>query len=285
MKKEFQDITLVLILFSAGFSSCVNLKSVSSFSSASLTAVNKFKDINYTFRQHCVERCTFEAIQKFEIKRELECNCDSYKKADQVTRLIYNAIKSYFTGLAGLSNNNLTDYNLKALQKSLAEGSFGDVIIEEEQVAAFSKMSNVLLKASTDIYRKNKIRKYVQEANAPLQVLLKKFRFILQENLVGELTFKKEKLFAWYQEIKMNNSLSDYEKRKTVTNYYEQLSAINGQEAQITAFSKGLQHIAAGHQKLFDNRNKMTGKELRDLLTGYASDIQSISSEFNQLQN
>lgn len=167
----------------AGLSSGVNLKSINDFSSSSSKGIKNFEDINYSFKQHCIDRCQFEAIHKFEIKRDTECNCYDYKKADSITLVIYNSIKGYFDGLANLSNNDLTDYNFDALNKSLTEGEFGDIKIEKTQVDAYSTISKILLKATTDIYSKNKIKKYVDEANAPIQILLAKFQFILQINL------------------------------------------------------------------------------------------------------
>lgn len=285
MKKQCKEICFALFLLSVVASSCVNLKSINNFSSTSSTGIKKFEDINYSFKQHCIDRCQFEAIRKFEIKRDIECNCDDYRKADSVTQLIYNSIRGYFDGLTNLSNNDLTNYNFDALKKSLTEETFGSIKIEKEQVEAYSKISKILLKATTDIYRKNKLKKYIEEANEPIQILLNKFQFIIQKNLEGELNFKKERLYAYYQEMKMNNPpLTEYEKGKATSDYYQQLFDINTKQKQIESFAKSLKSISEGHQKLYDNINKMSTKELKDLLIGYTSDIQDIISEFNKLK-
>jgi hypothetical protein len=275
---------LVLLLFVIGLNGCVNLKSVNNYSSSSSKGIKKFEEINYSFSRHCIDKCQFEAIRNFEIKRDIECDCDGYKKADRVTLLIYNSIKGYFDGLTNLSNNDLTDYNFDALNKSLTKGDFGDIKIEKEQEEAYSKISKILLKATTDVYRKKKLKIYIEEANDPLQILLKKFQFITQKNLEDELKFKKERLYAYYKEMNLNNTLSDYEKGKATMDYYQQLSDINSKQKQIDAFAKSLKAIADGHQKLYDNRNKITAKELKGLLTQYASDIQDLNSEFNKLK-
>jgi hypothetical protein len=221
-------------------------------------------------------------MRKFEIKRDVECNCNDYKKADSITLLIYNSIKGYFDGLTNLSNNDLTNYNFDALKKSLTEGDFGGVKIEKEQVDAHLKISKILLRTTTDVYRKKKLKGYIEEANAPLQVLLKKFQFIIQKNLEGELNFKKENLYAYYKEMAMTQTLSDYEKGKATIDYYQQLSDINSKQKQIDVFAKSLNVISEGHQKLYESRAKMTTKEMKELLTQYASDIQDLISEFNK---
>jgi len=40
-----------------------------------------------------------------------------------------------------------------------------------------------------------------------------------------------------------------------------------------------------GHQKLFESRKSLTSKEVIEMLTQYASDLQDIITEFNKLKN
>jgi hypothetical protein len=285
MKNQFSKPWLAVILLSMVLNSCVSLKSVSSFSSTSLDGIKKFEEINYSFRQHCIERCQFEAIRDFDIKKETDCNCDIYKQADQATLLIYNSIKGYLTGLKNISRNNLTDYSTNALEKSLQEGAFGNVKIEKKLVDSYSSILEILSKSVTDIYRKNKIEIYVEDANEPIQVLLEKFQFIMKENLEVELDFRKERLYDYYMEMKLNNTISEYEKGKATIDYYQQLSDINAKQKQIDVFVRGLKSISQGHQKIYDSRNKMSARELSVLLAEYTSAIQDIISEFNKLKN
>jgi hypothetical protein len=285
MKKHWSVSVLALIFLLFVLAGCATLKPVNDFSSASLNGIKKFEEINYSFQQHCMERCWLEAARNFDIRRDTECDCGSYKKADNITQQIYSSLKNYFSGLANLSDNRLTDYNFKALENSLTKGDFGDISIEDEHVKAYSNLSGILLKATTDLYMSNKITKYIGEANEPVQVLLRKFQFIIQQNLEGELNFKKEKLLDYYMGMKMGNTLSDYEKGKAANDYYQQISGILAQQKQMDAFARGLNSISEGHQELYNNRNKITVRELAVRLAGYACDIQDIISEFNKLKN
>jgi hypothetical protein len=271
-------------LIIAGLSSCVSLQKVNDFSSTSSKGIKEFEEINYSFKQHCIYECQFDSIRKFVINRETGCHCDNFAKADNVTLLIYNAIKGYFDGLTNLSNKDLTNYNFDALKKSLTEGTFGNIKIDKNHVDAYSALSKILLKASTDIYRKKKLIEYIEDANAPIQILLSEFQFIIQNNLRGELDFKREKLYTYYKNMINNNTLTDYEKGMATTDYYQQLLEVTTKQNQIDAFAKSLKSMAEGHQKLYENRNKMQAKEVKELLTGYASDIQDIISEFNKLK-
>jgi hypothetical protein len=277
--------TCVVIIVSIALSSCTSLRAVNDFSSVSSKGLAKFEEIPNSFTQHCIDRCVFESIRKFEIKRTSDCNCDTYQKADSITMLIYLSIHGYFDGLKAISEKDVTHYKLDALKTSLTAGTFGDIKIDQQQAGAYSIISNILLDAVTGSYRKNKIKNYVEQANQPIQVLLNKFQFILQKNLEGELNFKKEKLYAFYRELLLNDALNDYEKEKAATDYYHGLSIIKEQQERIDLFAGSLGSIAEGHQKIYDNRNKLTGKELRDSLVVYQSAISNAVSQFNKLKN
>lgn len=285
MKKYFLKNCFIVFVVSVAISSCTSLRAVNNFSSVVSTGLSKFEEIPNSFTQHCLDRCVSENVRKMEIKRVADCDCSNYQKADSVTLLIYLSIRGYFDGLTDISDNDLTHYKLDALSSSLTAGSFGDIKIDQQQADAYKMISTILLDAVTGNYRKNKIKKYVEQANQPIQVLLNKFQFILQKNLEGELNFKKEKLYAFYRELLLNDALNDYEKEKAATEYYQALSMVNQQQERIDLFAGSLQNIAEGHQKIYDNRNKMTAKELSDSLIIYQSTISNIVSQFNKLKN
>ena len=284
MARKSLPIILISLFLSIFFYSCVSLRQINDYSLTSLAGIEKFESIDYTFTRHCLDACLFSAMRNFEIQREEECNCDLYATADSVTLLIYNAIKGYFSGLTHISNNQLTAYNPGTLQKALTEGNFGDIKIEKEQVDAYTNIYKILLRATANFYRKKKIKQYVGEANQPIQILIEKFQFILQKNLEGELNFKMERLYVYYKEMSLNEDITDYEKGKATVDYYQQLTNINLEKELIDAFAKSLATISDGHQKLYDNRNKLTSKEIKELMKQYASDVKDIAAEFNKLK-
>jgi len=276
-------IFLALLFFFVG---CVNLKTVSEFAGASTVSIKNFEQIEYSFYQHCLDRCRDEAIRKYDIKRAEECACTLYQEADSVTHVIYYSIEGYFEGLGNLSQNELTDYSSDAIMSALSSKELGPVRIEEQTVAAFSSLSNTLLRATTDFYRRKKLAAYIEEANEPLQALLAKFKLIVETNLKGELRFKKERLYAYYMDMKMNNTLqSDYEKGKATSDYYQTLNKIQRKEMVLEVFAKSLDELAEGHQILFDNRNKLSEKTLKGILQGYSSNVKDLISELNKLNN
>jgi hypothetical protein len=281
MKKlGFRAISVVVMTLL--LSGCVNLKVLNNYSVSSSAAIREFEFLHYNFTQHCMDRCLLEAIASFEVKRDLDCKCDLYHQADSVTQLLYNALNCYFEGLARISNDELTYYNFDALKKSLAEGEFGRVSISKEQAGAYLNVSRILLNATAGAYRKDKIKDFIRQSNEPVQILLSKLQFILVSNLKGEIKFKKERLYGYYNDLKRSTNLSDYEKVRAVNDYYEQLSDLNNEQKQIDLYASGLKSIAEGHQLLFNSLDKFNSDQTKTMLTRYTSDIHETFSAFNK---
>lgn len=277
-------LSVLLLFLSFGLFSCVNLKAVSEFSASSTVGIKNFEQLDYTFLDHCIDRCEDDAINKFEFKRELECACDLYTKADSVTQIMYRTIGGYFEGLGNLAQNELTNYSTDAVVNAMTVTELGPLKIDENLAKAYSALSNTLLRATTDFYRKRKISTYIGEANEPMQILLSSFQGIIRTNLKGELRFKKERLHAYYMDMKMNNTLqTDYEKGRAVSDYYQALKEIQSKEKRMDLFAEGIGEIAKGHQALYDNRDKLSVKNLALTMLAYSAQVEMLISEFNQL--
>jgi hypothetical protein len=283
MTKLFQIKFLSLIIVIVGLSNCANLKHVNNFSSTSLNSLEKFEDINYSFEQNCIDNCLDKKINDLALNLK-DCDCQTNRIADSATFVIYNSLRAYLEGLLKISNNELTTYKMDAMNKSLKEGEFGPVKIEKNQADAYSKISKTILRAFTDGYRKKKIKDYVKEANEPFKVLIYFLDFNLSSNLVGKLNVKKKRLESTYFDLSKDETLSNYEKRKVVEEYYQKVSEIEYQQNELFLYSKALRKIAAGHQKLLDNIETLSTTKIKEELTQFSSDIKDIVSEYNKLK-
>jgi len=279
MKTQFCKTGLVLILFGLGISSCVNLKHVNEFSVSSLASLSKFEEIDYSFKQNCLENCLDKKIDSLVIK-QISCNCATDEKADSVTLIIYQALKGYFDGLTHLSNNELTTYKMDALNSSL----INEAGLDKTQVEACSNISKILLRAFADGYRQHKIKEYVVAANDPVRVLIHFLDFNLSFNLVGKLDVQKRRIGSYYFDLTKDSTISTIDKRKAVQEYYLQLDKIQVRQNELRTYSKALDKIAQGHQVLVDNIDKLSAKDIREQLTHYSSDIQNVVSEFNKIK-
>lgn len=282
MKKKLKQLGLALMI-SIAFSSCANLKHVNEFSTASSESIKSFEELDYSFEQSCLENCINDYILEFTVNTD-KCDCDLEKKSDSITFKIYNSVNGYFKGLAKLSDNELTTYKTEDLENALTEGDFGSIAIEEKHVKSYSKVAQILIRAFTDTYRKNKIKEYVKEANEPVKELIDFLDFNLSSNLSGKLNVKKDRIKAEYFDLVNDDSLSMLEKRNLVSEYYSELNKITSKQKKITSYSKSLRKISDGHQKLYEDVDKLTVEEIKKALFEYASEINTIISEFKKIE-
>lgn len=274
-------IFLSVFLLTGGLQSCVNLKHINNFASSSLHSVKNFEEIDYSFKQNCLENCQDKKINELNLRSQ-DCDCKADEKADSITFLIYKAIKGYFDGLTNLSNNNLTNYKLNVLTKPFTERDFKSVKIGKAQVEAYLNISNILLKSFTNKYRKNKLKEYLKAGNEPIKVLISFLDFNLSANLTGKLNVQKQGLNDYYLDLTKDNTLSTFEKREAVEEYYRRSGEIGAKQKALTTYSKGLKKVASGHQKLVDNIEKIHKDEIIEELTQCSSDIQDLISAFNK---
>jgi t-SNARE complex subunit (syntaxin) len=101
-------------------------------------------------------------------------------------------------------------------------------------------------------------------------------------NLITELEFQKERNYTLYNELLMERQ-TGYDKVKLTTDYYNQINSLRLKQAQLQTFSKSLNTIGKGHQKLFENRNKITAKEIREVLGDYSAMLQDLIVDFKKL--
>lgn len=279
MKYKSPVFVAVVLVFLTG---CVNLKNIQDYSAQSLKSLKNYDEIGYSFSKACLDRCMLEQIKNLTLTTK-ECDCLSNKKADSVTFLVFSSVKKYFEGLNKISANEVVSYKIDPISTSLKGGDFGDLQLDDKDIDSYTKISGVLLKAFTDTYRKKRIKNYIEDANAPLQVLLEALILNLKNNLNGKLKVQKQRIESVYFDFLSERQASAYEKRKTIEDYFSAITDINVKQAKILTFSQGLASIAEGHQQLYENRNRLTSAQLRDMISEYAGQINALIEQFEQL--
>lgn len=263
---------------------CVNLKSVHSYSTSSLKSLQKFEDIDYSFRKACQEKCRIGQFERQKIDL-ISCPCHDEKTADSVTLIIYKALKGYFQGLADLSANELTGYKFNALAKALKEGNFGGLTVNKQHVDAYAKISSILTRAVSDGYRRKKLSLYIGDANESVKTLLQTMDFILVDNLSRRLETQGQRLRGFYFDLVEDRDASLYEKKKIIEEYDMDNGKLEVRKDLVKSYARGLVAISRGHQELFQNRTKLKATEVKALLVQHASDLEDIMDEWNKIKN
>jgi len=262
---------------------CTSLKPISQLSEKSIESLAIYKEIPTTYNGFCVERCQFNLIRRNLVVRDslINCDCSLFKSADRATTKVYHAIAAYFKSLGEISAGDLTDYDTKSLNEALTEGNFGPLTIDKNTVTAYSAIGKLVMQAFTDGYRKQKLRSVIERANPNLQLLIQLLTTSMA-NLEMELKFQKERNFALYSELMMEKQ-TGYDKVRLSTDYYHEIDGLTLKQQQLKTYASSLQTIAEGHQKLYDNRNKIKTKEIKELLGTYTAGLQDLIVDFRKL--
>ena len=274
--------TLSRIVFLAILPACTNLKEVADYSSAAAKNIRKFEELPYGFSRACRDKCFVDQLEKDEFL--LGCDCRPSAEADSVTLLLYRVVRAYYDQLEKLSGNEATHYRYGPLLKAVQTGDFGGFLVSAEQAEAYSRIGNILTRALADGYRKKKLAEYIGDADPHIRLLLETLRFNLLENLVQRIETQRERLKNYYFDLFSDSLASAYEKKKTLEDYYAELSAIENKKKQIGAYAKALQSLAEGHRRLFEHRQQLKAVELGRLLSGYIGDLREIAAEIDHLK-
>lgn len=272
---------LAYTFFVLFFSGCVSLNNISTYAGASLTGIKYFNDLNYSFEQNCLDKCRFDSAINRKISPKLNCDCAKSSKADSVNQAIYNVVVSYFSGLAELSDNHETTENIGTLVEKIHTMNW----LDDVHSKAVTDISSVLYQAATNNYRRKKLITYIERANAPIQLLLKKLKINLQADLSTSLDRKAKNLTDFFEEPVRDTTVSDFQILTITDDYYRRLNDIDTKRRTILAYCEGLDAIAQGHQKLFDGHAKADSKEIKAMLFQSATDIKFIYSDVKKLKN
>jgi hypothetical protein len=277
-------VTIICVSAVLFLSACVNLKYINDFSASAIKGVVKFETAGYSFTQICVEDCRVNKINLLDLNVS-ECDCKADKKADSVTLQIYRGIKGYFDGLNKLSAKKLSTFKIEPLSKSLASDDLGSLQIDKKYSGAYSAIAEIVLRATTDQYRSRKLQEYIRAGNEPTTILIEFLDFNLSSNLSGKLDIRKEQLKISYFNLIKDQSLSAYEKRRAVEEYYNHLDAVSIQKKKLGTFSKTINKIAVGHQNLSNNLGRMSAHEIREQIKQFIKDLNLINQEFTTIKN
>jgi len=282
MKKHFLKC-MIIIAGVGAFSSCANLKQVNDFAATSVKGAAGFESLPYNFMQVCLDNCTEKDIKDNHLNPG-ECDCTGPSKADSVDYLLYKTISAYLDGLQCLSNNDLTTYQFNGLTDQLSGSGLESLHISAEQSGAYGKLGNILSKAITDGYRRNKIKIYISEANAPLKILIRYLEFNLSDNLIGQLKIRGLRLKSDYFDLLKDQGSNAYDKRKIIEDYNFQKGELDRKAAELLCYAKLLRSIADGHQKLADHLKRLHKADVKLMITQYASSIKDIHTQINLLK-
>jgi len=191
----------------------------------------------------------------------------------QMLMLYHKTVSEYMKAVASLAADEAVsfDENITGLANAAVKAKY----IDEEKAKAVKSIASTMASTLTDVNRQRKLIELIDKANAPLQLVLNDMAIVVK---AYEKSFKIEKSDAkiYFNDLEMMARKDD--KQTAIAELIwahgeERGIQLNDRIVAAAQYDKVLQEIAEAHQKLYDNRNKISDKVVQRQLRQYSEQI------------
>ncbi len=310
-------LTLILIALITLNSSCVELEAIRKFAENSAVVSQKFPDLSSDYYASCVReyRYLFTGIVKFKprLMQEIdelssvenlagyetaipldndgysivyyENRCRKWKTTHKAALLLNKALVDYMIALGELAADDLTSYdkNLDALSASMTETE----VFKEKHIKAGRGLAGFILNASTNFWRRKKLKSAIESRDEDVSILAEVLRKYIARNYVLQLKLEERRMNKLYIDtIKdYQNNSADINQLTILTiksEWNERQKLLKDKMDSAEAYGKIMMNVIGGHHKLYEFRESLKSKEVRQITLQYAKNIESLIGTFRK---
>jgi len=201
------------------------------------------------------------------------------RKTQRKELLLYHtAIDDYMDALGRLAADALVSYDdeIDGLAKAVRSTPLGTR--DRSEVAAAASISKLLAKAVTDAWRQRELADLIEEANAPLQVVIAALKTEVDQGFAGDLDIEQTAIDLHYKRLEREShdpagraAALEWERAHRLD--------VDDRRRAIKAQSAILAKIARAHQVLYDQRDQLDDKELLREIEDYARQLRKLQTQ------
>jgi len=247
--------------------SCTDLTAVREWSKTSLEAT-QYNEIVTTYAN------TPERLKRYDSHGSYENQIADRKNQAEALKKILSTVSDYMAALAALSADGLVDYGQDVDSLKTSIGKL-DPKISQTELGAVGTLAKDMLDAVAKEYQAKQVAKIVEEANGPLQLILRgELRKIVDQDFRRDLKSEKTWIDLFYNDLLREEGRPSKAAKEALKEWKEVRLEENAKRmAAVDAYVKVLDKVAEGHQKLYDNRNKLDDKTLIKNLCSLVVDL------------
>lgn len=270
---NIKDFLVIVILPS--LISCASLREVNQYATVSSASLNNINEVDYTFNDYCLHACELQQLRSGEIDTLFHCDCEeTAAKADEAIRKIHSAITSYLVAIGQLSDNKSFSIDAANLTGALLQNSF--LKLTDRQVETYTKAGNFIATSATALYRKGKLKEYIEKADPIFQDLTETFIFLINNRLREQLKTDYDTRLANIKQMLDNAENDKGFKQIVIKLFLDEQAYYKKHNALLDSYAALLRSVKKGHHDLYLQRNNLKDMATRALIKNYAKDVQDI---------
>lgn len=269
--------TALILFLAAALAGCVDTTAVVTFSqisaqTASYTAVvNDYVDSAAREVRYAPDNAILQKMEQ------------EAKDNQKGLLAIQQAIVDYMSALGKLAGDQQS--GVTSASGTLVDSMVSTKLISSSDKDAATALANLIAGLATQGYQEKELHAIIEKSNAPFQKLMGTLKEFVGTEYPARINAEGARLKqTLYEDIAYNNQLgTDQRPAKSIASilYAERVVDLEARKTNAKAYLPVLDKISAGHQTLYDNRDKLDAKDLIAQMKGYSSDIKTL---YNKLK-
>ena len=282
----FSGLILLLMIFSILLSGCTDLKSIGNFANLSID-LTIFTSLTNDFSK------SIERQKRYEDKSHYE-TLDAILKERQAIQpgilAIHKAVAGYMSVIGQLASDQTTAYDtsLDQVTETLATiiNREGTPFFDSKQINSIEALTKLLANGVAENYRQNRLAHMIGASNRDFQILIQALMQFCQL-YIDSLKTERSAIFNYYESVIKNAEANPPQQAclELLRDSYEgKLDNIDQKITDAQTYVTLLSKIASGHQKLYDNRNMITSKQLQSDILVRGQEIANLYKQIKALR-
>lgn len=281
-----QLITGILLIVSLAITGCAELPAVKNFSANTIALAGSIDRIAEDTSASCFRRLSLDIPIKgisIEKRNQYADVCDQLKQSSDLFIDLNSTTRGYAQVLGQLADNKLVifDADVAGVKNAIAklESSTGQVYFNAAQLNAVGSLADVVLRAATDAYRQQEIRRLLEhhedfvQLAAVLQTFIRRAYLPTLANEEGNLGSLEEILNDKYI------NLEPLRARELLELLKQQRVNLAGRKKAANDALIGIEKMVEVHRQLLQSADN--SKLLIGLLKDYGLQIQDVRKQIN----
>ncbi|MCA9420738.1 MAG: hypothetical protein KC592_06960 [Nitrospira sp.] len=265
---------MVLVAFTQGCST--NLKPIQDFANLSVESAQYTTLVD--------DYLEFPNRQKRYQPSSRHANLDAMAKdrATQKSALLLrqSIIETYMEALGRLAADEVVD-NTEELA-NLSAALEAHAATNPQEAKAFKKIAGMVTTVVVKRWRQHQLRELIEQSNPPIQQILRTLHRIVSDGFGGDLQTEETAIQNYYMTLTMESQ--DPAGKAALAEWKDfRLSQVHERSEAVQTYGKILDNISSGHQRLFDQRQNLTKKEVLQQVGDSVKDLRSLLETIKKL--